>query len=94
MTPNHSANNAELNQMQKEWRESVAASIHSTENKVDQLLAQMNTMRAEYVKNHHFDIMVNRVSCLEGDKNRIIGAAVLLNALGALVLYLVTKFWK
>jgi hypothetical protein len=89
MTPD-----AELSEMQREWRASVASSIRSTEDKVDLLLKQMSEMRVEYVRFHHFEAVSKRVAALEGDKQKIIGAAVLLNALGALVLYLISKFWK
>jgi hypothetical protein len=84
----------ELTEMQREWRASVASSIHSTEAKVDLLLAKMNAMQLEYVRHNHFDAIATRVAALEGDRQKVIGAAVLLNALGAIVLYLITKFWK
>lgn len=35
-----------------------------------------------------------RVQLLEADKSKLIGAAVVLNFIGGVVIYLVTKFWK
>ena len=90
MTPEHH----EISELQREWRLGVAASIKSTEAKVDLLLSQMSEMRVEYARSHQLEAVAKRVSSLEGDKQRLIGAAVLLNALGAVVLYLITKFWK
>jgi hypothetical protein len=84
----------EISELQREWRSSVTASIKSTEAKVDLMLSQMSEMRMEYVRCHHFEKLATRVSGLESDKQKIIGAAVLLNALGALVLFLISKFWK
>ena len=84
----------EIAELHREWRASVASSIRNTECKVDQLLNQMHTMRAEYVKAHDFDAMTKRVAGLEGDRQKVIGAAFLLNALGAVILYLIAKFWK
>ena len=91
MTP---AENNELTELQREWRASITASIKSTEAKVDTMLSQMNDMRSEYARSHQLDAVSKRVTSLESDKNKIIGAAVLLNGLGALVLFLITKFWK
>lgn len=90
MTPEH----AEISEMQREWRASVADAIKSTERKVDLLLSQMGEMRVEYVRAHQLEALTKRVSGLESDKQKIIGAAVLLNVIGAFVLFLISKFWK
>lgn len=91
MTP---AEHNEISELQREWRASVTTSIKSTEAKVDLMLKQMSEMRLEYVRYNHFEKLATRVTGLESDKQKIVGAAVLLNALGALVLFLITKFWK
>lgn len=84
----------EVSEMQREWRSSVAASIKSTESKVDLLLSQITEMRVEYVRTHQLEALNERVSELESDKHKIVGAAVLLNVIGAFVLFLISKFWK
>lgn len=85
---------SEVSELQREWRLSVGASIKSTEAKVDLLLSQITEMRLEYVRVYQLEALNERVSELESDKHKIIGAAVLLNALGVFVLYLISKFWK
>ena len=84
----------EVAEMQREWRSSVAASIKSTEAKVDLLLSQMTEMRVEYVRASQLESLTKRVVGLENDKHRIIGAAVVLNLIGGLVLFFISKIWK
>lgn len=89
MDPHH-----EVTEMQREWRSSVAASIKSTESKVDLLLSQITEMRVEYVRASQFEALTKRVCGLESDKQKIVGAAVVLNLIGGFVLFFISKLWK
>jgi hypothetical protein len=83
-----------VQQLQKEWRGSVVEHMTRTETKLDALLVKMNAVQLEYARNTDMNEMMKRVSILESDKQRVVGAMVLLNALGVVVFYLINKFWK
>ena len=84
----------ELANMQREWRESTSDAIRDTAVKVDLVLAQMAEMRRDFATAAQLNALAGRVSGLEGDRQRIIGGAFVLNLIGGLVLYLLVKLWK
>ena len=84
----------ELSEMQREWRASVTSSIRSSEQKLDLVLEQITTMRLECVKQPQLDLLTQRVAGLEADRAKVVGAAVVLNLIGGLIIFLITKFWK
>lgn len=95
----------ELVELQREWRTSVMASIKSGDTKMDLILEQLTSLRMESVnRTQMVDInlqltrkleeMAARVSALEADRAKLIGAAVVLNFVGGVVIYLITKLWK
>lgn len=95
----------ELTELQREWRASVSASIKSTEAKMDLILSQLNSMRLEYVRPVQMDALAHRVallesdvslriSKLENDRAKVVGAAVVLNCIGGIVIAIVLKLWK
>lgn len=88
------SDNAELATMQREWRESTTEAIHETAVKVDLILAKMAEMQRECATAAQLTAVSNRVTGLENDRQKIIGAACVLNVIGAFILYLATKFWK
>jgi hypothetical protein len=85
---------SEIAELQKEWRNSVTTSIANLESKVDLILIQMSDIRIEYARSYELQDVSKRVAQLESDRAKIIGAAVLLNAIGMTVLWLLGKFWK
>lgn len=84
---------SELATLQKEWRSSVTSQIKTTERKLDMILGQLSELREEYVRDSDFKEMIDRVSRLENDRSKLIGAGVFFNAIGGLVLWLVYKIW-
>lgn len=95
----------ELTELQREWRNSVTASIKSTEAKMDLILEQLNIMRLEYVRQVQMDSLMQRVaslesditkrvSGLENDRAKLVGAALILNCVGGIVIAIVLKLWK
>jgi hypothetical protein len=85
---------SEIAELQREWRSSVSTSIGELERKIDLILIQMSDIRIEYARNHELRDVSKRVAQLESDRAKVIGAAVLLNAVGMAVLWLLGKFWK
>lgn len=84
----------ELTELQREWRSSVTASIKSTEAKMDLILEQLGVMRLEYVRQSQMDSLMKRVACLESDRSKLVGAALILNCVGGIVIAIVLKLWK
>ena len=84
----------EIAELQKEWRNTVTSSIHQNDEKLDKILDQLSEIRMDYVKNDEFKSLKGQVYELQSDKHKIIGAAVILNAVGIAVLWLVTKLWN
>ena len=85
---------SEIAELQREWRSSVSTSIGELEKKIDLILIQMSDIRIEYARNYELRDVSKRVAQLESDRAKVIGAAVLLNAVGMAVLWLLGKFWK
>ena len=85
---------SEIAELQREWRSSVSTSIGELERKIDLILIQMSDIRIEYARNYELRDVSKRVAQLESDRAKVIGAAVLLNAVGMAVLWLLGKFWK
>lgn len=84
---------SELATLQREWRNSVTTQIKSTERKLDTIIGQLAVLREEFVREADFKEMANRVSHLENDRSKLIGAGVFFNAIGGIVLWLVYKIW-
>ena len=84
---------SELATLQKEWRSSVTSQIKTTERKLDMILGQLSELREEYVRDSDFKEMIDRVSRLENDRSKLIGAGVFFNAIGGFVLWLIYKIW-
>lgn len=90
MTPS----DEQLTELQREWRKNVMHHMQSQENKLDSLLSKINDMQQQYVRTSSFEAALKRISGLEGDRQKVVGAMVLLNVIGGFVLYLIGKFWK
>jgi hypothetical protein len=95
----------ELTELQREWRNSVTESIKATEARTIQILEDLNSMRLAYVQQAHLESLVNkvgtiertlsqRVSDLENSRSKLVGAAVILNLVGGIVVAVVLKLWK
>lgn len=95
----------ELTELQREWRNSVTNSIKSSELKMDLILEQLTSMRMDYVRTSQLEqlesarasqlsLLAGRVTGLETDRSKLVGAAFILNFIGGVVIYLVVKFWK
>lgn len=95
----------ELTELQREWRSSVTESIKATETRTIQILEDLNSMRLAYVQQAHLESLAvkvgaierslsQRVSDLENDRSKLVGAAVILNLVGGVVIAIVLKLWK
>lgn len=61
---------------------------------MDKLLSKVNEIQQEYVRFSHLETACKRITSLESDRQKVIGAMVILNLIGGFVLYLIGKFWK
>ena len=84
---------SELAQMQQEWRENVTKSIQTTNEKLDSVLEKLAGMDAACAKLSALEVQAHRIDVLERDKQRVIGAFVVLNVIGGFVVWLAHKMW-
>lgn len=95
----------ELSELQREWRNSVTTSIKTIEDRTIQILDDLNAMKLIYVREsqltalalrlaHAEELMSKRVTALENDRSKIVGAAVILNIVGGIVVAIILKLWK
>lgn len=84
----------QLSKLQDEWRANVMNHMQSQEAKMDKLLSKVTEIQAEYVRFSHLESACKRITSLENDRQKVVGAMVLLNLLGGVILYLIGKFWK
>ena len=88
----------ELSDLQREWRTSVTESIKATDIKMDLILSQLSAIRLDSVRMTQLEKLDIRVSALESDRAKFIGAVVVCNifftTIGAIVLLFIQKLWK
>jgi hypothetical protein len=95
----------EITELQREWRRSVTESIKATETRTIQILEDLNSMRLAYVQQAHLESLAlkvvtiekalsQRLSDLEKDRAKLVGAAVILNLVGGIVIAIVLRLWK
>jgi translation initiation factor 6 (eIF-6) len=77
-----------LSELQREWREGIKLSIAEMRVQLAEISRLLAQQREEYVKQKTHDELEERVKKLESDKQRFIGAMVVLNVIGAFVLWL------
>lgn len=84
----------ELSELQREWRTSVADAIKSQDVKMDLILNQLTSMRLEYATLNQLAGLAARVSALEADRSKLVGAMLILQVLGGLAIGILLKVWK
>jgi translation initiation factor 6 (eIF-6) len=77
-----------LSELQREWREGIKVSIADMRVQLAEISRLLAQQREEYVKQKFHDDLEERVKKLESDKQRFIGAMIVLNVIGAFVFWL------
>ena len=77
-----------LSELQREFREGVKLGMAELRVQISEISRMLAQQREEYVKQKTHDELEERVKKLESDKQRFIGAMVVLNVIGAFVLWL------
>ena len=81
----------ELNELQREWRREVSDSLKDHRTRIDQLTTADQVIRETYASGKSLEELDQRVTTLERDKAKIIGGALILNFVGGIVLWFLSK---
>lgn len=73
---------AELSELQREWRKEVS-------NDLKELKKCLAEMRDEFARSHEVDDLEKRVTSIENERSKLIGAAIAFQLLGGFVLWLI-----
>lgn len=84
----------ELTELQKEWRREVADSLRELRKQNLELLAEVREMRDQFAKQRDLDKLAERVTTLEGERSKMVGAVLVLQFIGGIAVWLITKYWK
>ena len=84
----------ELSELQKEWRKDVADSLRELRAQNEKLLLEIRDMREQFAKQRDLDKISERVTVLEGERSRFVGGILVLQVIGGLAVWVVSKWWK
>jgi predicted nuclease with TOPRIM domain len=84
----------ELNELQREWRREVSENLKELRGQCNAINNQLMSLKEIFAHEVDLDHLQNRVQRLENDKSKIMGAFVVLQALGGAVLWVINKFWN
>lgn len=84
---------AELQELHREWRKEVSETLKELRSQISAVSKQLTDMRQDSVQHIDFEIVKARLTALEQDRAKLIGAGVLLQLIGGFVVWLISKNW-
>jgi hypothetical protein len=82
---------SELAILQKEWRKSISDTLHELRQQNNAIQTTLVEMKEEFVREAEFNSLKKKVESLESDKAKVIGAMIVLQALGTAAIWLAGK---
>jgi len=87
------ADQNEINELNREWRREVSESLKELRTQCISITLQINDLKDKFASEIDLVKLDDRVSVLENDKSKIVGAVVILQVVGAAVIWFVEKLW-
>lgn len=84
----------ELAALHAELRERDKADMAGLKSKLDLIMSQLSVMREDFAKMAEFEKLELRVAKLEAERMKLVGGFFVLQAVGGLLMFVISKHWK
>jgi polyhydroxyalkanoate synthesis regulator phasin len=83
-----------LAELEHEIRERDKRELTDIRGKLDIICSQLAVLREEFAKNADLERLEARVAQLEAERLKLVGGFFVLQAVGGLLMFVLTKLWK
>jgi hypothetical protein len=84
----------ELAALHAELRDRDKQDILGVKQKLDLIMSQLAVMREDFARAAEFEKLEVRVAKLEAERMKLVGGFFVLQTVGALLMFVISKLWK
>lgn len=84
---------SEINELNREWRREISDSLKELRTQCYAITNQISDLKDKFALETDVVDLRERVDTLEKDKAKLVGAVVVLQLLGSVVIWVVDKLW-